>query len=136
MQVRILLRDHLADQHRIGTLGAGPRHQIIDVDLRAEVDDSKLAVLLEPLLPCETLDVEDRVDPDRVRVGADARADHDELAAQPGAHEQVDVLRGEQRMVALAHGHRVEVDEMVHPAVDDEEGEPWPHRLDVHDHRG
>jgi hypothetical protein len=44
--------------------------------------DRHLAVVLQPLLPREPLDVEDRVDPHGVGVGADAGTDDDELAAQ------------------------------------------------------
>jgi hypothetical protein len=70
-----------------------------------------------------------------VRVGADAAADHDQPAAQRPLHGQVDLLGREQRVVALDDLDLVGVDEVVHPAVDDEEGVLRPHRPAVHDQR-
>ena len=69
-------------------------------DLGAEVHDLQLAVVLQALLPREPLDVQDRVDADRVGVGADAAADHDEASAQRGLHRRVHLLGRQQRVVA------------------------------------
>ena len=84
-------------------LGPRPLDQLGHRDLGAEVHDLDLAVVLEPLLPREALDVEDRVDADRVRVGADAGADDDQPAAQRALDRGVDLLGGQQRVVALDH---------------------------------
>ena len=84
-------------------------------DLGAQVDHPQLPVVLQALLPREALDVEDRVDADGVRVGADAGADHDELAPQPLPHRGVDLLGGQQRVVPLDHRHRGQVDEVAAP---------------------
>ena len=80
-QVGVALGDDLGDEHGVGLLRAGPVHELRDGDLGAEVHDLDLAVVLQALLPREPLDVEDRVDAHRVRVGADAGADHDQSAA-------------------------------------------------------
>ena len=85
VQVRVALGDHLGDQDRVGLLLAGPLDELGHGDLGAEVHHLDLAVVLQALLPREALDVEDRVDADGVRVGADAGADDDEPAAQAAA---------------------------------------------------
>src|SRR4051794_19605944 len=56
MEVRIPLRDDLADEDRVGALGLRPLGERDRVDLRPEVDDADLPVGLEPLLPRKTLD--------------------------------------------------------------------------------
>lgn len=55
-------------------------------------------------------------------VRADARTDDDELATQPLTDGGVDLLGGQERVVALVDGDLGEVDEVGHRAVDDEEG--------------
>ena len=75
VQVGVALGDDLGDEDGVGLLRAGPRDELGDEHLRAEVHDLDLAVVLQALLAREALDVEDRVDADGVRVGADAGAD-------------------------------------------------------------
>jgi len=93
--VGVLLGDHLADEDGVRLLGASPRHELRYEHLRAEVDHPDLPVVFQALLPREPLDVEDRVDADGVRVGADARPDDDELAPQGLLEGEVDLLRAE-----------------------------------------
>jgi hypothetical protein len=83
VDVGVLLGDDLADENGIGLGRASLGDQVGDEHLSPQVDDGDLGVVLQPLLPREALDVEDRVDPDRVSVGADAGADDDQPAAQP-----------------------------------------------------
>jgi hypothetical protein len=59
----------------------------------------------------------------------------DEPAPQPAPDRGVDVLRAEQREVALDDVDLAEVDEVAGLAVDDEEREPLAHLAGVHDHR-
>ena len=134
-QVCVALGHDLGDEHGVGLLGTGPLDQLGHRDLGAEVHDLELAVVLEALLPREPLDVEDRVDADRVGVGADAAADHDEAATQRPLHRRVDLLGREQRVVALDHLDLAGVDQVVDPAVDHEEREVRAHRLGVRDQR-
>ena len=63
------------------------------------------------------------------------RADDDQPAAQRALDRGVDLLGRQQRVVALDDLDRVGVDEVVDPAVDDEEREVRAHRLGVHDQR-
>ena len=63
------------------------------------------------------------------------RAHDGQPAAQPALDRGVDLLRGQQRVVALDHLHLRDVDEVVDPAVDHEEREVRAHRLGVHDQR-
>ena len=88
----ILLGDDLADEDGIGALGSGALDEIGHEHLGTEIDHLDLPVVLEPLLAGEALDVEDRVDADRVRVRADAGADNDEFAPQPSLDLLVDVF--------------------------------------------
>ncbi len=135
MQVGVALGDDLADEDGVGLLGRRPFDELGHEDLRTEVDDPDLPVVLEALLASEALDVEDRIDPHGVGVRADARAHDDELAPEPAADREVDLLGGERRVLALDHVHRGHVDEVPDAAVDDEEGEVRPHRLRMHEHR-
>jgi len=135
-QVRVALGDDLADQHRVGVLGGRPGHQVRHADLRPHVNHPDLPVVLQALLPRVSLDVEDRVDADRVRVGADAGADHDQLPAQRRADPQVHLGGRQDRELPFGHCHGRQVDQVTDPAVDDEEGEVGPHPLGVHHHRG
>ena len=82
VQVGVPLGDDLGDQDSVGALRPGLLDQLRHQHLGAEVHHLDLAVVLQPLLPREPLDVQDRVDADGVGVGADAGADHDQLAAQ------------------------------------------------------
>ena len=135
-QVGVALGDDLRDEDGVGLLLAGGLDELRHGDLGAEVHDLELAVVLQALLPREALDVEDRVDADRVRVGADAAADHDQAPAHRALDRGVGLLGRQQRVVALDDLDGAGVDEVVDPAVDDEEGEALPHRLGVHDQRG
>jgi hypothetical protein len=132
--VRVALGHHLADQHRIGALRGGRGHQAGHLDLSAQVDHPDLPVVLQAFLPRVPLDVQDRVDAHGVRVGADAGADHDQLAAERGADAPADLGRGQQRVLPLGHGDLGQVDQVADPAVDDEEREVRSHALGVHDH--
>ncbi len=132
-QVGVALGDHLRDQHGVGPLLLRPGDQLRHRDLGPEVHHPQLAVVLQPLLPREPLDVEDRVDPDGVRVGPDAGADDDEAALQRLLDRRVRLLRGQQREVALDDLDLVGVDQVVGPAVHDEEREARPHRSGVRD---
>jgi hypothetical protein len=134
--VSVALGDHLGDQHGVGSLGPGAIDEVGHGDLRAEVDDLQLAVVLQPLLPREPLDVEDRVDADRVCVRADAGADDDQAPAQAALDRSVHLLRGEQGVVTLDDLDLAGVDQVVDPSVHDEEREVGPHRLRVHHHGG
>ncbi len=135
-QVRVALGHHLADQHRIGVLGRRPGHQVGHADLRPHVHHPDLPVVLQALLPRVPLDVEDRVDADRMRVGADAGADHDQLAAKRRADPQVHLGGGQHRELPFGHGNSRQIDNVADPAVHNEEGEVGPHPLGVHHHRG
>jgi hypothetical protein len=134
-QVCVTLGDHLRDEHGVGLLLDGVGHEVRHRDLRAEVHHLQLAVVLQTLLPGESLDVEDRVDADGVGVGPDAAAHHDQPTVQGRLHEAVDLLRRQQGIVALDDLDRRGIDQVVHPAVDDEEGEVRPHRPGMHDQR-
>jgi hypothetical protein len=92
LQVRVALRDHLRHQHRVGPPLPGRLHQIRYGHLRAHVRHRQLPVVLETLLAGDALEVEDRVDADGVRVGADARADHVEPPAQCPLDRRVHLL--------------------------------------------
>ena len=72
-------------------------------DLGAEVDHPQLAVVLQPLLPREALDVEDGVNAHRVRVGADAAPDDDHPTPHRPLDRGVDLLGGQQLVVTLDH---------------------------------
>ena len=132
-QVGVALGDDLGDQDGVGLLLAGALDELGHGDLGAEVHDLELAVVLQALLAREPLDVEDRVDADRVGVGADAAADDDQAAPQRALDRGVGLLGRQQRVVALDDLDGAGVDQVVHAAVDDEEGEALPHRLGVHD---
>ena len=134
-QVGVALGDHLADQHGVGVLSLGAGHQVRHADLGAHVHDPDLPVVLKPLLPRVSLHVEDRVDAHGVRVGADARTDHHELAAERRTDPQVHLRRREHGELPLGHGHGRQVDNVADPPVDDEEREVRPHPLGMHDHR-
>jgi hypothetical protein len=134
-QVGVALGDHLRDEHGVGLLLAGGLDQLRDGHLGAEVHDLELAVVLQALLPREPLDVEDRVDADGVGVGADAAAHDHQAAPQRTLDGRVGLLGRQQRVVALDHLDGARVDQVVDPAVDDEEREPLPHRLGVRDQR-
>ena len=135
MDVGVLLGDDLRDQHGIRSDLARRVDQFGHEHLGAEVVHRHLAVVLQPLLPREPLDVEDRVDPHRVGVGADARTDDDELAAQPLADLGVGVAGGQQRELPLVDDDVAHVDEVGDRPVDDEEREVRAHRLGVHEQR-
>ena len=102
-QVRVALGDDLADQHRVRVLGHRAGYQVGHVHLGAEVHHPHLPVVLQALLACVPLDVEDRVDPDRVRVGADAGPEHHHLPAEAGPDAQVDLGGGQHRELPLRH---------------------------------
>ncbi len=135
-QVGVALGDDLGDQHGVGLLLARGLDELGHRDLGTEVHDLELAVVLQALLAREALDVEDRVDADGVRIGADAAADHDQAPAQRSLDRGVGLLGREERVVPLDDLDGAGVDEVVDPPVDDEEGEALPHRLGVHDQRG
>ena len=101
VQVGVLLGDDLADQDRVGLLGLGASDEVGHEDLGAEVDDLDLGVVLQALLPREALDVEDRVDADGVRIGADAGPHDDEPALERVPDPGVDLLGAEQRELPL-----------------------------------
>ena len=103
LEMRVALRDHLADEHGVRALGAGASRQHVCVDLRAEVDHLDLPVGLEALLARKPFDRKDRVEPDGVRVRADRCADDDQPAAQTRPDREVDLFRGEQRELPLPH---------------------------------
>ena len=80
--MQILLGDGLRDEDRVGVEldRLGDEHAV--GNLAAEVVGVERAVALQPVVAVKALQVEHRVDPDAVRVGARARADDDDLAAQ------------------------------------------------------
>ena len=135
-QVGVALGDDLGHEDGVGLLLAGALDELGHGDLGAEVHDLELAVVLQALLPREPLDVEDRVDADRVGVGADAATDDDQAAPERALDRGVGLLGRQQRVVALDDLDGARVDEVVHAAVDDEEGEALPHRLGVRDEGG
>ena len=71
------------DQHRVSPRRPRAFDQIRHAHLGTEVDHRELAVVLETFLPGDALEVEDRVDADRVGIGPDARADDGYPLAQP-----------------------------------------------------
>jgi hypothetical protein len=83
VHVGVALGHDLGDEDGVRPLVDGALDELRDGDLGTEVHDLDLAVVLQALLPREPFDVEDRVDPDGVRVRPDAGADDDELAPQP-----------------------------------------------------
>lgn len=58
------------------------------------------------------------------------------LAAEMALDGRVDLLAGEQRELALDDLDEPGLDEVLHRAVNDEEGEPVTDRLGVHEQRG
>ena len=132
----IALRDDLGDQHGVGTLSLRSRDQGRHGDLGPEVDDLQLAVVLKAFLPRKPLDVQDRVDSDRVGISADAGSDHDQPPPQGLLDRVVDLVRGEQWVVPLDDLDSREVDQVTDPAIDHEEREALPHRMGMGDQRG